>query len=70
MYMADDWFNTFNSYFFLSLGAIVVGCIHFGIRSCERSRCLTLKCCGLSIMERTLADENVLPLIRTETLSV
>ena len=65
--MADEWFNTFNNYFFLSLGAIIVGAFHFLIRSCERSRCLTLKCCGITVMQRTLDDN---PLIRTDTVSV
>ena len=61
---------TYNPYFYLSLSTLIIGFLHFSIRTCERSRCLTLKCCGVSIMERTLAEENVLPLIRTETSSV
>ena len=60
----------YNCYFWLSITGMVIGCLHFSIRSCEQSRCLMLKCCGVSIMERTLAEDNVLPLIRTETSSV
>ena len=60
----------YNCYFWLSLTGLIIGFFHYSMRSCERSRCLTLKCCGVSLMERTLEEGNVLPLIRTDTSSL
>ena len=60
----------YNCYFWLSITGMVIGCLHFSIRSCEQSRCLMLKCCGITLMERILPDGNVLPFTRNETLSM
>ena len=66
----DEIFTVFNGYFFLTLGGILVGALHFTVRYCSQSNCKNLKCCGLSIMERTLTDENVLPITRNDALSM
>ena len=46
----------YNSYFWLSLAGLVVGCLHFSLRSCERSNCYRLICCDHVIMERTVRE--------------
>ena len=54
-----------NCYFWLSLCGLIIGCLHFSVRSCERSNCRSFKCCDVAVFERTVKDTGD-PIIQRE----
>ena len=55
----QPFYATFNSAFFLSVGAIIVGCITLTITYCYRAKCIKFACCGLSC-ERNIDAEQII----------
>ena len=43
--MSDDWINTFDAVFFLTIGSLVFGCFGLVIRYCLRSKCDNVNLC-------------------------
>ena len=54
--MVDDWTNTFNGYFWLTLAGLIIGGFHLALRYCERSKCRHCKLCGCIDVERNIED--------------
>ena len=54
----DEWYLTFNGYFWLSLAGILTGTLHITLRYCERSRCKSCKICECLKIERDLSELN------------
>ena len=50
---------TQNIYFWLSLAGITVGLFHYTLKRCCNSNCLSLKLCGITVLEKE-TDSNVL----------
>ena len=45
---------TQNIYFWLSLAGISVGLFHYTLKRCCNSNCLSLKLCGITVLEREI----------------
>ena len=55
----SDWFNEFNSVFFITITTIVFGVISLSIKTCLKSKCKKIDCCGLVIERDTTAEEHI-----------
>ena len=55
----SDWFNEFNSVFFITITSILFGVISLSIKTCLKSKCKKIDCCGLVIERDTEAEEHI-----------
>ena len=55
----SEWYQEFNSTFFITITTIVFGVVSLSIRTCLRSKCKQLNCCGLNIERDTEAEEHI-----------
>ena len=56
--MADDWINTFDAVFFLTIGSLVCGGFALVIRYCLKSKCDNINLCfGLITVHRNVELE-------------
>jgi hypothetical protein len=56
--MSDDWINTFDAVFFLTIGSLVFGCFGLVIRYCLLSKCDNVNLCfGLITVHRNVELE-------------
>jgi hypothetical protein len=55
----SDWYDTFDSAFFITITTIIFGVVSLSIRSCLRSKCKKLDCCGILIERDTEAEEHI-----------
>ena len=56
--MSDEWINTFDAVFFLTIGSLVFGCFGLVIRYCLKSKCDNINLCfGLITVHRNVELE-------------
>lgn len=54
-----DWYDTFDSAFFITITTIIFGVVSLSIRTCLRSKCKKLDCCGVVVERDTIAEEHI-----------
>ena len=69
-----DWYNEFNSVFFITITTIIFGVVSLSIRTCLRSKCKRLDCCGI-LVERDVEveehiDERAMELRRNDSINI
>lgn len=56
--MSDNWINTFDAVFFLTIGSLLFGCFGLVIKYCLRSKCDNVNLCfGLITVHRNVELE-------------
>ena len=56
--MSNEWINTFDGVFFLTIGSLVFGCFGLVIRYCLKSKCDNINLCfGLITVHRNVELE-------------
>ena len=59
--MGEEWINTFDAVFFITISTLLFGCIGLTIRYCLKSRCDTINLCyGLISVHRDVKSEEEL----------
>ena len=65
--MSEPWYNEFNSAFWLTLSASVLGFMGLCLQAILKSRCKTCKCCGV-VIERDVAPPGQEPVLDLSTM--
>ena len=59
--MGEEWINTFDAVFFITISTLLFGCFTLSIRYCLKSRCDTINLCyGLISVHRDVKIEEEL----------
>jgi hypothetical protein len=52
-------FGTFDSVFFVTIGGMVFGFLGLSVRYCFRSKCTSVKCCGIEVIRDAITEEKM-----------
>jgi hypothetical protein len=55
--MSDNWFNTFDGVFFLSVASLFFGSVSLMVRYCLKSKCNEINLCGFIKVHRDINAE-------------
>ena len=53
------WYETFNDFFFITIGGAVIAFLGVSCRLCYKSKCKNVRLCCLEIQRDTLVEEQI-----------